>query len=107
MGARRNHYYYIDRYPLGLDATVAISGSSVTTMSWTNDTVYPVLIRGYKIRKGNKGYVRFELYSVPNGRTVTIGAPTVKNVRQASDTIQYTSSLPPGATRRIESPVDG
>ena len=27
MGARRNHYYYIDRYPLGLDATVFISGS--------------------------------------------------------------------------------
>ena len=25
MGARRNHYYYIDRYPLGLDATVFIS----------------------------------------------------------------------------------
>ncbi len=29
MGARRNHYYYIDRYPLGLDATVFISGSGV------------------------------------------------------------------------------
>ena len=27
MGARRNHYYYIDRYPLGLDATVFQSGS--------------------------------------------------------------------------------
>ena len=51
MGARRNHYYYIDRYPLGLDATVFISASgSKQTMSWTNDTDYPVLIRGYKIR---------------------------------------------------------
>jgi vancomycin resistance protein YoaR len=50
MGARRNHYYYIDRYPLGLDATVFISASgSVQTMSWTNDTDYPVLIRGYRI----------------------------------------------------------
>jgi Uncharacterized vancomycin resistance protein len=107
MDARSNHYYYIDRYPLGLDATVAISGSSVTTMSWTNDTDYPVLIRGYKIRNGNRGYVRFELYSVPNGRKVTIGAPIVKNIRSASDTIQYTSSLPAGATKRIESPVDG
>ena len=27
MGARRNHYYYIDRYPIGLDATVFISAS--------------------------------------------------------------------------------
>jgi hypothetical protein len=31
----------------------------------------------------------------------------VRNVRSASDSIQYTSSLAPGATRRIESPVDG
>ena len=108
MGARRNHYYYIDRYPLGLDATVFISASgAVQTMSWTNDTDYPVLIRGYKIRNGGSGYVRFDLYSVPTGRKVTIGAPTVRNVRPASDSVQYTSSLAPGATKRIEYPVDG
>jgi vancomycin resistance protein YoaR len=76
-------------------------------VSWTNDTDYPVLIRGYKIRDGSRGYVRFELYSVPNGRSVTIGAPIVKNVRQASDTVQYTSSLAPGVRKRIEYPVDG
>ena len=64
--ARRNHYYYIDRYPLGLDATVFISGSgSVQDMTWTNDTDYPVLIRGYKIRNGNQGYVKFALYQRP------------------------------------------
>jgi len=108
MGARRNHYYYIDRYPLGLDATVFISASgSKQTVSFTNDTDYPVLIRGYKIRDGNRGFVRFEMYSVPNGRVVTIGKPTVKNVRPASDTVQYTSSLAPGARKRIEFPVDG
>ena len=108
MGARRNHYYYIDRYPLGLDATVFISASgSKQTVSFTNDTDYPVLIRGYKIRDGNRGFVRFEMYSVPNGRTVTIGKPTVKNIRPASDTVQYTSSLAPGVRQRIEFPVDG
>lgn len=108
MGARRNHYYYIDRYPLGLDATVFISASGSTqTVSFTNDTDYPVLIRGYKIRDGNRGFVRFEMHSVPNGRRVTIGKPIVKNVRQASDTVQYTSSLAPGARQRIEYPVDG
>jgi vancomycin resistance protein YoaR len=108
MGARRNHYYYIDRYPLGLDATVFKSGSgSVQTMSWRNDTKYPVLIRGFKIRDGNAGYVRFDLYSVPNGRSVTFSKPIVKNVRPASDSVQYTSSLAPGARKRIEYPVDG
>lgn len=108
MGARRNHYYYIDRYPLGLDATVFISASgSVQTMSWTNDTEYPVLIRGYKIQKGSKGWVRFELYSVPNGRIVDISEPTVKNVKPASDSTQLTDTLPAGTRKRIEYPVDG
>ncbi len=108
MGARRNHYYFIDRYPTGLDATVFKSGSgSVQTMSWTNDTDYPVLIRGYKIRSGSRGYVRFELYSVPSGRKVVIGNPTIKNVRLASDTVQYTTTLAPGVHKRIEYPVDG
>ena len=73
MGARRNHYYYIDRYPLGLDATVFISASgSKQTVSFTNDTDYPMLIRGYGFRDGGTGYVRFEIYSVPNGRKVDI-----------------------------------
>jgi vancomycin resistance protein YoaR len=107
MKARRNHFYYIDRYPLGLDATVFISGGSVQTMSWRNDTKYPVLIRGKNTRSGGSGYVTFELYSVPNNRRVVIGNPTVRNVRYASDTIQYTNSLPPGRSERIEYPVDG
>ena len=108
MGARRNHYYYIDRYPIGLDATVFKSGSGSTqTVSFTNDTDYPVLIRGYKIRSGSRGYVRFDIYSVPNGRKVTIGAPVIRNIRRASDTTQYTSSLSPGSSKRLEFPVDG
>ncbi len=108
MGARRNHYYYIDRYPIGLDATVFKSGSgSVQTMSWKNDTKYPVLIRGQKIRSGSKGYVRFILYSVPTNRKVTFSTPIVKNIRPASDSTQYTSTLAAGTRKRIEYPVDG
>ena len=107
MGARRNHYYYIDRYPLGLDATVTRSGSSVQTMEFTNDTRYPVLIRAYKIRNGGAGYVKFALYSVPTGRKVSFSRPIVRNFRPASDTIQYTSSLPKGASQRVEFAVDG
>ena len=108
MNARRNHYYYIDRYPLGLDATVFISASgSVQTMSWTNDTDYPVLIRGYKIKQGNRGYVKFELWSVPNGRTVVIANPIVKNIKPATDTTQLTTTLNAGVRKRIEYPVDG
>jgi vancomycin resistance protein YoaR len=108
MGARRNHFYYIDRYPLGLDATVFISASgSKQTVSFTNDTDYPVLIRGYGFRDGSAGYVRFEIYTVPNGRKVSFSKPIVRNVRPATDTVQYTSSLPVGTSERIEYPVDG
>jgi len=108
MGARRNHYYYIDRYPLGLDATVFKSdGGSTQTMSFTNDTKYPVLIRGINTRSGNTGYVTFKLYSVPSGRKVSISPATVKNIRHAGDTTQYTSSMKKGTSKRVEYPVDG
>ena len=108
MGARRNHYYYIDRYPLGLDATVFISASgSKQTVSFTNDTDYPVLIRGYAFRNGGTGYVKFEIHSVPTGRKVSIATGNRRNLRYATDTIQYTSSLPSGARKRIEYPTNG
>jgi vancomycin resistance protein YoaR len=108
MGARRNHYYYIDRYPIGLDATVFKSSSGSTqTMSWTNDTKYPVLIRGFKIRANGKGYVKYVIYSVPTHRKIVIGPPTIHNVRPAWDTTVRTSSLPAGVYQRVEFPVDG
>ncbi len=108
MDARRNHYYYISRYPLGLDATVFKSdGGSTQTMSFTNDTKYPILIRGINTRSGGTGYVTFKIYSVPNGRKVSISPATVKNRRHASDTVQHTSSLRAGTSKRVEYPVDG
>ena len=108
MGARRNHYYYIDRYPIGLDATVFKSGSgSVQTMSFVNDTKYPILIRGHRIKKGSSGYVRFELWSVPTKRKVSFSRPIVRNIRRATDTVQFTSALKPGVRQRVEYPVDG
>lgn len=108
MGARRNHYYYIDRYPIGLDATVFQSGSgSIQTMSFTNDTKYPILIRGTGWSVGSKGYVKFVIWSVPTGRTVTFSKPLVKNIKPASDTTVYVTDLKPGVRERVEYPVDG
>ncbi|MEO8468664.1 MAG: VanW family protein [Chloroflexota bacterium] len=108
MGARRNHYYYIDRYPIGLDATVFQSGSgSVQTMSFKNDTKYPILIRGTGWSVGSKGYVKFVIWSVPTGRTVSLSKAIVKNIKPASDTTVYTTDLKPGVRERVEYPVDG
>ena len=102
--SRSNHYYYIDRYPLGLDATVFQSGSgSITTMSFRNDTAFPILIRGY----ASPGVVRFSLFSVPTGRTVTFTNPIVVNRNPGIETTEYTSSIPVGTSRRVEYPTIG
>lgn len=104
MGKRDNHYYYITRYPVGLDATVSKSGKRVVqNMTFRNDTEYPVLIRGIN----SYGKVRFELHSVPTGRTVEFSRPVIVGRQAARDTIEYTDTLAPGSTKRVEYPADG
>ena len=103
MRARGNHYYYISRYPLGLDATVWISSARRLTMSFVNDTAYPILIRGIN----EHGKVTFQIFGVDDGRTVEFSEPRVENPTAAVDQIQYTDSLAPGVEKRIEFNVDG
>ena len=97
--SRQPHWYYITRYPLGLDATV--SGSQ--SMRFRNDTAFPILIRGF----ASPGVVRFEIWSVPNGRTVSLSRPQVSNVVRGSDSVVKTTALKSGTSERIEWPVDG
>ncbi len=107
MGARSNHTYYINRYPLGLDATVWIQGNARQSMSFTNDTANPILIRGYKIRNGSRGYVKYEIYGVPDGRTVSLSTPIVRNVLPATTKYVYTTAIPVGTRKQTEFPVNG
>ena len=102
--ARRNHTYYISRYPVGLDATVWIASErSKQTMSFVNDLQYPVLIKGIN----RPGEVTFELYGVPDGRTVELSDPVIENAQTAQEFYQYTDALGPGVKNRIEFQVDG
>lgn len=108
MGARANHRYYIDRYPLGLDATVSKMGGSTQTVTFTNDMAHPILIRGFKVRgSGGKGWVRYEIWGIPDGRTVSISKPSVANVRQATTKTVEVSTLPTGVRKQTEYPVNG
>ncbi len=100
---RANHYYYIDRYPTGLDATVWKTGGATRSMRFRNDTAYPLLIRGIT----GVDFVRFEIWGPPTGRTVTFSAPTIKNVVPATDSVQETTTIPAGTRKRIEYPVKG
>ena len=101
---RDQHSYYISRYPLGLDATVSkYQGKIAQNMRFRNDTANSLYIRGLS----GPGWVRFEIYSVPNGRTVTFSRPAVSNVRKATDQTIHTSSLKRGQSKREEYPVNG
>lgn len=127
MLARHNHYYYITRYPTGLDATVAITDGYATTMSWRNDSKYPVMIRS----SARPGVVSFSLYTVAvqnrpvvgggsavpgstnvtyhvaNGRTVTFATSAKRNYHLATSSVQRTTSLPPGRVKVVEYPDNG
>jgi vancomycin resistance protein YoaR len=101
---RSPHYYYIPRYPLGLDATVSKSGGrSTQNMRFRNDTNAPIYIRGI----GGGGSVRFEIYSLPTGRKVTFSKASVANVRRAVDRAVRTDTLRAGTRRRDETPANG
>ena len=103
MGDRLNHHYYIDRYPDGLDATVYMDDNYTQDMTFRNDTDNPIVIRGF----GGNGFVTFQLWSIPTGRTVVITDPVTSNHRVAIETTQVDSSLAPGTAKRVEYPHNG
>ncbi|MGH2401847.1 MAG: VanW family protein, partial [Candidatus Limnocylindria bacterium] len=103
MGDRANHYYYIDRYPDGLDATVYMDDNYTQDMTFRNDTDNPIVVRGF----GGNGFVTFQLWSIPTGRTVVITDPVTSNHRVATETTQVSTSMAPGTSKRVEYPHNG
>ena len=103
MGVRLNHYYYINRYPDGLDATVSIMDDWVQDMTFRNDTEHPIVVRGF----GGNGSVTFQIWSIPTGRTVVITDAVTSNHRRAIETTQVDTSMAPGTAKRVEYPHDG
>lgn len=99
---RTNHSIYISRYPVGLDATVWESGGSRRTMAFTNDTGYPVLIKGIN----GRAKVTFEVYGIDDGRTVELSEPIVENVREAGTWLEFSDALAPGERRRTQEGYD-
>ncbi len=102
VDSRHNHSIYISRYPVGLDATVWEAGNRRLTMAFTNDTAYPVLIKGINTR----GKVTFELYGVDDGRTVQLSDPTITNIIAGQVYLQYSDDLPAGVRRKVQDRYD-
>jgi G5 domain len=72
-------------------------------MTFRNDTDNPIVIRGF----GGNGFVTFQIWTVPTGRTVSITDAVTSNHRVASDTTVTDPSMAPGTSRRVEYPHDG
>ncbi len=103
IGDRANHYYYISRYPVGLDATVAMGTGWEQDMTWRNDTAYPVLIHAIN----GPGTVTFQLFSVDPQRTVTLSTPIVKNYSYATTQYVKVTTLKPGQENQVEYASNG
>ena len=105
--ARQNHNEFINRYPPGLDATVWIVGSTKQTMSFKNDTEYPILIQRTVRNDGNRRWLTFKIWSVPNGRTYKISNQVIQPGPKAKDTIVHDPTKPVGYVFRNNPPADG
>ena len=105
--ARKNHNEYITRYPAGLDATVWIVGNVKQTMSFKNDTEYPILIQRIITQDGNKRWLTFKIWSVPNGRTATVTNTVIEHGPRAHDTVVHDPTKPVGYSFRNNAPADG
>lgn len=105
--ARQNHNELIDRYPPGLDATVWIVGNARQTMSFKNDTAYPILIQRVITYAGPKRWLTFKIWSVPNGRTFQTSNLVIQPTAKAIDTVEKDPTHKVGWSYRVNTPVDG
>jgi vancomycin resistance protein YoaR len=103
---RHAHFYYIYRYPVGLDATVYSNGHQVWDLRWTNDTPSPIVIRAWTTY-GSKSTITIQLWSLPLDRKVDFTPEVKENVDKAADFKQYVSYLKPGEESRAEYPTSG
>jgi vancomycin resistance protein YoaR len=105
--ARQNHNEFITRYPPGLDATVWIVGNAKQTMSFKNDTKYPILITRTITPAGGRRWITFKIWSVPNGRTYKISNLVIQHGPAAIDTVVRDRTKPVGYRFRNNAPADG
>jgi len=95
---RHNHAFYIPRYPVGLDATIWSNGRGGKSMKFTNDSEYPILIKG----SYSPGRVTFQVYGVPDGRKTKFSSPDISKEKEATNYVVYTNALEPGKVHHAE-----
>ena len=99
---RHAHFYYINRYPVGRDATVYSNGVTTYDLRWTNDTPYPIVIRAWATY-GSTSRITVQLWSWPTGRTVTwTGGKMADVIPAVNNPPEYVTSLAPGVKAQAE-----
>ncbi len=106
-GARQNHNEFIDRYPPGLDATVWIVGKTKQTMSFKNDTAYPILITRTVTGNSSKRWLTFKIWSVPNHRQAKISNTVIQPGERAVHRTVQDPTKPKGYVFFNNSAVNG
>jgi vancomycin resistance protein YoaR len=105
--ARQNHNEFIDRYPPGLDATVWIVDNTKQTMSFKNDTKYPILIQRIITDAGSRRWITFKIWSVPNGRKATVTNTVIQAGERATSKTVSDPTKPVGYRFVNNAPVNG
>ncbi len=83
---RRNHTYAVRYYAPGMDATVA---APVQDMKFRNDTGSDILIKSYVVDTT----LTFELYGIPDGRTVSIPPAEISDRVPALPMVEFPNPL--------------
>jgi vancomycin resistance protein YoaR len=86
---------------------VWIIGKTKQTMSFKNDTEYPILIQRTITHAGSKRWLTFKIWSVPNGRTAKVTNLAIQHGPKAIDTVVKDPTKPVGYTFRNNAPADG
>jgi vancomycin resistance protein YoaR len=105
--AKKNHNEFITRYPPGLDATVWKVGNAKQTMSFMNDTEYPILITRSVTQAGSKRWLTFRIWSVPNGRKAKVSNLVIQHGPRATSKIVKDPTKPVGYRFFNNAPADG
>jgi hypothetical protein len=67
----------------------------------------PIVIRSFRYRAGGKGWVRYEIWGIPDGRQVSLSRASVANLRKATTNTVLVDTLPRGAREQTEFPANG
>ena len=88
---RHAHGYYIDRYPVALDAAVFATD---VDFKWRNDTANPVFLWSWNADTS----LTIDVWSIPTGRTVVFSEPVQWNFVLPAATQPADPAFPPGAS---------